>query len=111
MLRAMRARGLDPVITLNHFTLPLWALHPRHDQNCVNGLGNVLGNTVLSGGLGLVTIFASACFPSLASADNFSSFQGWATCAVNHASVSSLVAMASPLAVADAVLYEYQRAA
>lgn len=28
MLTAMRARGLRPIVTLNHFTLPIWVLRP-----------------------------------------------------------------------------------
>jgi beta-glucosidase/6-phospho-beta-glucosidase/beta-galactosidase len=28
MLRSMRGPGLTPIVTLNHFTLPLWVLTP-----------------------------------------------------------------------------------
>jgi beta-glucosidase len=35
MVDAMRARGLQPVVTLNHFTLPIWVLKPSNYQACV----------------------------------------------------------------------------
>lgn len=40
MIRAMRKKGLTPVVTLNHFTLPLWVLTPpiRFKKNLVQYL-------------------------------------------------------------------------
>jgi len=32
MLKEMRLRGLTPVVTLNHFTLPIWALMPPQSR-------------------------------------------------------------------------------
>jgi beta-glucosidase/6-phospho-beta-glucosidase/beta-galactosidase len=34
MVDAMIARGLKPILTINHFTLPLWVLRPPNDQTC-----------------------------------------------------------------------------
>lgn len=34
MLEDMRNRGLTPIVTLDHFTLPLWVLTPIVNKNC-----------------------------------------------------------------------------
>jgi beta-glucosidase/6-phospho-beta-glucosidase/beta-galactosidase len=59
MLTAMRARGLRPIVTLNHFTLPLWVLRPPVAHTCVTVFG------------------ATACFASREDAGFRSSLRGW----------------------------------
>lgn len=36
MIDAMLARGLKPVVSINHFTLPRWVLEPANDTFCVS---------------------------------------------------------------------------
>jgi beta-glucosidase len=35
MAQAMLDRGIEPIITLNHFTLPIWVLRPPNGQHCI----------------------------------------------------------------------------
>ncbi|MGZ3426623.1 MAG: family 1 glycosylhydrolase, partial [Polyangia bacterium] len=39
LINALRAAGIKPLVTLHHFSNPLWIADPR-DPNCTNGPGN-----------------------------------------------------------------------
>ena len=45
MLKEMRKRGLIPVVTLHHFTLPIWALTPSEVSGCALGLCQPVDDT------------------------------------------------------------------
>lgn len=36
MILSMKAKGLTPVVTLNHFTFPLWVMTPPDNLNIIN---------------------------------------------------------------------------
>src|SRR5439155_17164279 len=53
MLDAMIARGLRPIVSLNHFTLPTWVLTPPAANQCIPGpTGTIICHAVPDTGYG-----------------------------------------------------------